>query len=412
MPLLVEAGDLKPGMCLAEAFVWHERVMMTADTVLTDMDVETMQARFPKYHFRIKDHQLDQAVDFEDDSYEREVAHSAQRKIASAMTEVQSRISTHSSLDEASVAIIRSAITDVIRYLESHPVMAALVDNYIGKEGYLPQRAGNVFYLSMMLGTAAHEYVAEERRRQTSRNPDPRVIRSLVPLGLGAMLMDVGMVPLAELYESDKPMTPEDWKRIRQHPIDGAKLIPNEISATARMIVRTHHENYVGGGYPEGIPGSKLHVFSRIARIADAYDAATSVRVYREAKSPTRVIWEMTVGPYRRFYDQELMKVFARLIQPFPIGSKIRLQNGRYAVVIRYNRENPLAPWVIVAFDEKDRRIPDFALGQPRQLGSRYDLRAASFGEEDISFIYQPAPDAANMSRVGFWPSLFEAAYP
>lgn len=412
MPLLVNCSELKPGMALAETFIWRDRVMMTANIRLSESDVRQLQMRFPDEQFRIVDQVLDNAVDFEDDSYEREVAHTAKRRIADAMSEVQTRFSEHAALDGVSVSIIRSAIQDVMNYLESHPVMAALVDNYMGGKGYLAERAGNVFYLSMMLGTAAHEYVAAERKRQTSRDPDPRVIRNLVPLGLGAMLMDVGMIPLKDLYEDNVPLTPELWQKIRNHPTEGAKMLPKEISASARMIVRTHHENMDGSGYPEGIPGSKLHVFARIARITDAYDAATSHRIYAEAKSPARVIWEMTVGPYYRYYDPELARTFARLIQPFPIGSKIKLQDGRFAVVLKYNRENPLAPLVVVAFDERNERIPDFALGPPRLLGSRYDLRAASFRDEDLSFIYEQHMDTNRMSRVGIWPSLFEAAFP
>ncbi|MBN1346086.1 MAG: HD domain-containing protein [Phycisphaerae bacterium] len=412
MPLLMDCSRLQPGMRLAEAFIWNDRVMMTGDTVLTGADVRALQTRFPKQRFRIKDDVLDGRVDFEDDSYEREVAQSAQRKIARAMSRVQERISQNATLDDVSVSIIRSAINDVVKYLEGHPVEAALIDNFMGGNGYLSERAGNVFYLAMMLGTAAHDYVAEERKRQTAPNPDPRVIRNLVPLGVGAMLMDVGMVPLKHLYEEDTPLTPQVWRQIRQHPADGAKMLPKTISSAARNIVRTHHENIDGSGYPEAIPGDKLHVFTRIARIVDAYDAATATRVYDEAKSPVRVLWEMTVGPYSHYYDQALMKVFSRLIQPFPIGAKIRLEAGQYAVVVRYNRENPLAPLVIVAFDEKDRRLPDKALSLPFHLGSRPDLRAASFAGEDISFIYDEFEDVGKQSRVGFWPTLFEAAFP
>ena len=68
--------------------------------------------------------------------------------------------------------------------------------------------------------------------------------------------------------------------------------------SAAKMVVRWHHENFDGSGYPDRKPGSSLHVFVRIARICDAFDAATSEKFYKQAKSPVRALWEMTFGPY------------------------------------------------------------------------------------------------------------------
>ena len=62
------------------------------------------------------------------------------------------------------------------------------------------------------------------------------------------------------------------------------------------------------------------------------------------------------MGPYRHHYDQRLVKAFVRLIQPFPVGSKIRLRDRRYGVVVKYNRDNPVAPYIVVAFDPRGER--------------------------------------------------------
>jgi hypothetical protein len=413
MPLLVPCEELQPGMRLAEAFFWHGRMMFSADTPLAANDIRSFQARFPKHNFRVIDPVLDAGIEFEDDSYERGVARVAQGRIADCLSEVSTRFSTHASLSSVCVSTIQVAVLEVVKYLEDHPVSAALVDSFIGGEGYLREHAGNVFYLSMLLGTSAHNYVAKERTRQsTSRELEPGMVKNLVPLGLGATLMDLGMLPLETLYTQKTPLTPDAWADIREHPIAGADSLPEEFSAAARTVVRTHHENMDGSGYPDGLPAERLHVFSRIVRIADAYDAATSTRVYDEAKSPVRVLWEMSVGPYKRFYDQELMNMFVRLMQPFPIGSKIRLRNGQYAVVVKYNRQNPIAPVVVVAFDSRNRRLANNELSVPVSLGEQPELCAASFGGEDLSFLYDATPTEATRSRVGVWPSLFEAAYP
>lgn len=413
MPLLMRADELRPGMCLAEPFVYRGRVMLAAGTALTDKDVEALRKKFPKATIRVGDAELDSAIEFEDDSHEREVAQTAQGKIADTMSQVQARFTTRTSLDGVSVALIQESIAEVIRYLQENPVSASLLNNFMASGNYLSEHAGNVFYLSMLLGAAAHRYVSEERQRQSiARELLPEVTASLTPLGLGAMLMDVGMMPLIDLFSETRPLTAQDWKAIRDHPEAGAAMLPDDFSATAKMIVRTHHENFDGSGYPLGTPGDRLHVFTRVVRIADAFDAATAQRVYKEAQSPIRVIWDMTVGTHRHFYDPELMQCFQRLIQPFPIGAKIRLVDGRYAVVVRYNRGFPLAPHVVIAFDRRNRRLSNLELEGPLLLGSTKESRARSFRREDLSYLYEEAECYANRSRVGVWPTLFEAAYP
>ncbi len=413
MPLLVPCEDLQPGMRLAEAFFHRDRMMLAGDTVLTVEDIRGLRARFLKHSFRVVDPLLDAVIEFEDDAHEREVARTSQRRISECMAEVNARFSQRASLCDVNITSIQEAALEVIRYLEANPVSAALVENFMGGEGYLSEHAGNVFYLSMLLGIANPEYVARERQRQsTARELDAKVLSNLVPLGLGAMLLDLGMLPLQHLFTEDAPLTPELWRELGEHPIAGADVLPEEFPSVARTVVRTHHENVDGTGYPAALAGDRLHVFTRVVRIADAYDAATARRVFKEAKSPVRVLWEMSVGPYRRCYDERLMATFARLMQPFPIGSKIRLRNGQYAVVVKYNRSNPVAPLAVVAFDEHNRRLPNDRLKPPLRLGSSPGFQAESFGGEELSFIYDEPVEPLARTRVGVWPSLFEAAYP
>lgn len=413
MPLVITCDELKPGMLLCESFIWRDRMMVTGNSPLTPREVSSLQARFPEQRFRILDPLLEEAVEFEDDSHERKVAHTAQQKIAKCMNQVQTRFSEQSSLDDACVATLQAAVLDVVKYLEDHPVSAALVENLVGTHGYLGERAGNVFYLSMTLGTTARHYVADERRRQsTARELDPKMLRNLLPLGLGSILMDMGMLPLAYLFTDSDPLTPENWEAVRDHPVAGAAMLPDHISPTVKTMVRTHHENFDGTGYPMGLDGERLHVCARIVRIADAYDAATATNVYKQAKSSVRALWEMSVGPYARCYDPKLMRIFARLIQPFPIGSKIKLSNGQHAVVVKYNRMDPMAPLVVVAFDAHNRRIRNADLPPPMRLGSHPDLCVAAFCGEDMSYLYEPPGDPPARSPIGIWPSLFQAAYP
>ena len=352
-------------------------------------------------------------VEFEDDSREREVAATAQKTIAGAMSEVGRRFSSRASLSTLNISAIHDSVAEVMQFLSENRVSAALLSRTLSSGSPLSEHAGNVFYLSMILGCAVRDFIDAERQRRTAcRQLDRKISMDLLPLGLGAMLADVGMLPLQHLYASREPLSNEDRQAVREHPDTGADMLPAELSSAARVVVRTHHENFDGNGYPKGLSGDSTHVFGRIVRIADAFDAATATHVYKEAKTSARALWEMTVGPYSHCYDPVLMKVFARLIQPFPVGAKLRLRDGRYAAVVRYNREEPFKPTVIIAFDVNGKTLPDSELEGPVNLADRGDLRIQSFGEESLSYLYGTTMvDEIAITRKDF-STLFEAVFP
>jgi len=389
------------------------RTLLSAGKQLTHAEIESLRARFPELMVEIADPILDQIAEFEDTRKESTVAETAVKKIARAMSEVQERYSSRTSLRHVHFAKLYQAVKEVLRYLEENPVSAAFLVRTLEDSSYLARHTGNVFYLSILLGSTVREYVLRERVREINAHGVSRQsLLDLTPLGLGAVFMDIGMLPLQALYYWDRALTPEERQQVRGHPDAGADMLPETTSVLARAIVKTHHENFDSSGYPRGIPGNRLHVFTRIVRIADAFDAATSTHVYKRAKSPARALWEVTEGPYRRFYDPVLTKMFARLIQPFPIGAKLRLADGRYAVVVRYNRVNPFQPHIIIAFDRDNQRLSNARLDGPFGLHERPNLRIACFGDEDLSYIHKSSLDQPDAFRPKEFTTLFEAVYP
>ncbi|MFQ5806743.1 MAG: HD-GYP domain-containing protein [Phycisphaerae bacterium] len=413
MPVLVPCRELRPGMRLVDPIRQSGRTLLAAGKRLNQAEIESLQTRFPDIMVGVTDPILDEIVDFEDTRKETAVAETVVTKIADAMSEVQKRFSPRASLTHIHFARLHRAVKEVLRYLDENPVSAAVLTQTFESSGYLARHAGNVFYLSMLLGSTVREYVLRERVREiNAHDVSFENLLDLTPLGLGAVFMDIGMLPLHAIYYQDRPLTPEEREQIRGHPDTGAEMLPEAASMLTRAIVKTHHENFDSSGYPRGIPGDRLHVFTRIVRITDAFDAATSTHVYKKAKSAARALWEMTEGLYRRFYDPVLTKVFARLIQPFPIGAKLRLADGRYAVVVKYNRVNPFEPHVIIAFDRDNQRLPNAKLDGPFGLHERPNLRIACFGDEDLSYICKSSLDQQDAFRPKEFSTLFDAVYP
>lgn len=409
MPLSMPCNDLTPGMRLASSVLHGGTLMLPGGRTLDARDIAALTRRFPKMIFLVSDPFLDDLCEFQDDSKDREVATVAQSQISHCMSEVHQKHSVSASIGGGGIdfSLAKAAVNEVMNFLKDNPVSTAILTRCFDASNYLSAHAGNVFYLSMLLASAVKGYVARERQRMTAAELQPKQLDDLMPLGVGAMFADVGLAPLALLFGEDRPLTEAERDIIHGHPEGGADLLPESFPPLAKMIVRTHHENYDGSGYPGLTGGPSLNVFSRIVRIADAFDASTS-EVFAQAQSATRSLWEMSVGPHRQLYDPVLMTVFRSIIQPFPIGAKLRLTDGRYAVVTKHNRDFPFDPTVIVAFDSKGQRIRK--LEPPVQLGVG-DLTVKSFRGEDLTYLQYSESDAPRSAPTKFR-ALFDAFYP
>ena len=101
-----------------------------------------------------------------------------------------------------------------------------------------------------------------------------------------ALLHDVGKIgiPVSILNKKGR-LTEEEFEQIKQHPVVGGQIL-SSISQSPWLSVgaRYHHERYGGNGYPEGLKGEDIPEIARIIAVADAYDAMSSNRSYRERR--------------------------------------------------------------------------------------------------------------------------------
>jgi HD-GYP domain-containing protein (c-di-GMP phosphodiesterase class II) len=107
-------------------------------------------------------------------------------------------------------------------------------------------------------------------------------------LEFGALLHDVGKIEVPkEIINKKGPLTPEEWDVIKQHTVTGQTMLENVGGVLGEVgdVVRSSHERYDGGGYPDGLAGDAIPIESRIISCCDALNAMTTNRSYRAAMS-------------------------------------------------------------------------------------------------------------------------------
>jgi putative nucleotidyltransferase with HDIG domain len=131
----------------------------------------------------------------------------------------------------------------------------------------------------------------------------------------GALLHDIGKIGVPDAVLSKPgPLDAEEWEAMRRHPLVACAILEGvELSATVISMVRHHHENLDGTGYPDHLSGDDLPLPARIARVADAFDAMTSDRPYRDALSLTAARAELRRNAGTQFCP-EIVAAFEGLI--------------------------------------------------------------------------------------------------
>jgi diguanylate cyclase (GGDEF)-like protein len=129
-----------------------------------------------------------------------------------------------------------------------------------------------------------------------------------------AELHDIGKIAVPDsIVAKPGPLTDAEWEFIHQHPILGERILAGAPSmAAVGKIVRAHHERWDGKGYPDGLAGEEIPLAARIIFVCDAYDAITSPRPYRKARSHDEAIAELRASAGSQL-DSRVVQAFCEL---------------------------------------------------------------------------------------------------
>src|SRR6266699_3519553 len=130
-----------------------------------------------------------------------------------------------------------------------------------------------------------------------------------------ALLHDVGKIyeEFAPLLRKEGKLTPEEMMIMRTHVVRSAQLVATagKLRGAVEAMIKHHHENFDGTGYPDGVAGEAIPIGARIIMIADTIDAMTTDRPYRKAMSLARAVEELEKYAGRQF-DPDLVKLVAK----------------------------------------------------------------------------------------------------
>jgi len=129
-----------------------------------------------------------------------------------------------------------------------------------------------------------------------------------------APMHDIGKIGISEsIINKPARLSPQERTVMEEHPVIGETIVNSIRSLQSGLfLIRNHHERMDGSGYPDGLVGDEIPFAARIIAIADAYDAMTSKRPYRDPLNVNIALEELSANAGTQF-DEELVKAFASL---------------------------------------------------------------------------------------------------
>ena len=140
--------------------------------------------------------------------------------------------------------------------------------------------------------------------------------RDINELSLLALLHDIGKVTVnPSILQKPSKLTLAEWDEMKRHSEIGYRIAQAtpELTVVSDLIL-AHHERWDGKGYPRGIKGEEIPLACRILAVADAFDAMTNDRVYRNAISIEEAIKELERNAGSQF-DPEIVKVLLEYLR-------------------------------------------------------------------------------------------------
>lgn len=339
--MLLPIDSVNPGMKTAEVvFNKNGNVMIWEDVVLDGLTIQ----RLKNVGVEELVIQLEQAQEFTrqeyDDSPER-----FKIEYEQDLGGTKRMFQTISSGRRINMEETNNLVESVFRKSESNRNIIDSITQVRSIDEYTYYHSLNVSMLCMIIGKWLRL--------------DDYHVKNLTQAGL---LHDIGKmkVPVEILNKPDK-LTSTEFEEMKRHSEYGYNIVKDssQISPEVAKAILTHHEKEDGSGYPMGLTGDKLNLYSKIITVADIFDAMTANRTYKSKDTPFKVFELMQHGSFG-VLDPVVLNVFLNNVTSYYIGAKVLLNTGDTGVVVFMNKTNLSRPVVQVGDRYVDTSVSKF----------------------------------------------------
>jgi len=148
---------------------------------------------------------------------------------------------------------------------------------------------------------------------------------------------DLGKIAIPDqVLLKENNLDDAEWETVKSHTEVGARILSghdSKLMQVAATIARTHHERWDGEGYPAGLKGEEIPLFSRIVSVCDVFDALTSDRPYREGWKISKALNYLRDNSGSQF-DPKVVTVFERVIDQILLCRQNDIENGFQAKIL------------------------------------------------------------------------------
>jgi putative nucleotidyltransferase with HDIG domain len=232
------------------------------------------------------------------------------------------------------IAIPEAFTNNLVSSIDRNPNALMCMTKIREKDTYLLEHSLNVAILLANFGT--HIGLSEEQTQE---------------LALSGFLHDIGKIKIPDsILHKPGRLDDQEMTIMKDHVYYGTKVliemgIPDSIVET----ISQHHERLDGYGYPDGLRGDEITQFGRMIAIVDTYDAITADRCYKVGMSSKKAL-QILMQDSPEKYDEELVKQFVQCIGIFPVGSLVKLNNEKIAMVLKQHPVQGTKPLVKVFY--------------------------------------------------------------
>jgi diguanylate cyclase (GGDEF)-like protein len=211
---------------------------------------------------------------------------------------------------------LQNKVSSLARQLQSHvrgtiSAFARATDAVI-KDPYMVHHAENV-----------RDYAAAIARQMRL---SPQTIKQI---STAAILMDLGKISIpGHILKKTTPLTEEEKQIVRQHPVATIQILaPIAFFEQESRIIKHHHENFDGSGYPDGLTAKEIPIGSRILAVADTFDAITSDHACIPARSCAHALNEIITNAGSHF-DPVVVEAFQKTYQEHKTDWPLSVKRG------------------------------------------------------------------------------------